>query len=145
MKMYYGNTPVKKVNISHYEMNTNDATVMPSDLQAGVSCYARGQKVVGTGKSFEFAYYGYFETNFPMFIPSDINVIEVASTDNPIQLTTILSNMKNLDFSIENIIAKVIVDGISYDLIAQVSQDELTIFCEKDVTLQVFYGKDNYV
>lgn len=145
MKMIYGGTPVKALNINYFEQDTNDATLIPSDLQAGVTAYARGQKVTGTGKSFEFAFYGQFETNFAMSIPSDINVIEVASTNHPVQLTTILSNMKNLDFSNEIKVASVIVDGVAYDITVQVSYNMLNILCEKDISLEVFYGKDNYV
>lgn len=46
MKMYYGGTPIKSLNVKHYEMSTSDATVQPSDLQSGVTCYARGQKLL---------------------------------------------------------------------------------------------------
>ena len=145
MKMYLGNVPIKSLNIHTFEMNTNSATVQPSDMQAGVTAFARGQKITGTGKSFEFAFYGNIDTNFPTPIPNNINVIEIASTQNPIQLVTILSNMKNLDFTSDNIVARAIVDGSSYDISVQVSQNMLNIFCDKDIELQVFYGKDNYV
>lgn len=145
MKMMYGGTPVNSLKVRHYEVSTNDATLKASDLQAGVTAYARGQKVAGTGKSFEFAQYGRFETNFPMPIPDNINVIEIASTDNPIQLAIPLSDMKNLDFSNINKVATVIVDGVSYDINVQVSYNLLNVTCEKDIRLQVFYGKDNYI
>lgn len=141
----YGGTPVNSLKVRHYEVSTNDATLKASDLQSGVTAYARGQKVTGTGKSFEFAFYGQFETNFAMPIPSNINVIEVASTNHPVQLTTILSDMKNLDFSNEIKVASVIVDGVAYDITVQVSYNMLNILCEKDISLEVFYGKDNYV
>lgn len=145
MKMFYGNTPVKSLNIKHYELNTNDCDMIASDLQAGKTAVAKGKKITGTGKSFEFAFYGNIDTNFATPIPNNINVIEIASTDNPIQLTTILSDMKNLDFSTENIVAKAVVDGIFYDIAVQVNQNKLNVICEKDISLEVFYGKDNYV
>jgi hypothetical protein len=119
--------------------------MVASDLQAGKTAVARGQKIVGTGKSFEFAQYGYFETNFPMPVPSDINVIEIASVNNPIQLTTILSNMKNIDFTTETVVARAIIDGEFYDISVLYNQNMLSVLCEKDISLQVFYGKDNYV
>ena len=145
MKMMYNGTHIKSLNVKHYEMDTNDCDMIASDLQAGKTAVARGKKITGTGKSFEFASYGRLETNLPVIIPSDINIIEIASINNPIQLTTILNDMKNLDFSIGSVVATVIIDGTSYDLVVQVNQNMLNILCEKDISLQVFYGKDNYV
>lgn len=145
MKMYLGNMPVKKVNISNYEMDTNDATVMPSDLQAGVSCYARGQKVIGTGKSFEFASYGGFETNCPLIISNVINVVEIASTIYPVKTIIPLSEMKNTDFSTPQVIGSIIVDNVEYSVTAMIEDIFLTFICDKTVTLQIFFGKDNYV
>ena len=145
MKMFYGNAPVKSLNIKHFEMDTNSATVQPSDLQSGVTCFARGQKVTGTGKSFEFAYYGGVKTNLAQYIPTDINVIEIASTSNPVQLNVIMNEMRNVDFTIPQSIANIIVDGTSYPLIVEASNNFLTISCDKTITLEVFYGKDNYV
>ena len=145
MKMMYGGTPINSMRVHSYELDTNDCTMIASDLQAGVTAVARGQKITGTGKSFEFAFYGNIDTNFSTPVPNDINVIEIASTDNPIQLTVILSDMKNLDFSTEIVVAKVVVDGESYDISVQSRYNMLNIMCEKDVSLEVFYGKDNYI
>lgn len=144
MKMFLGKSPINSLNVKHYELNTNDCTMVESDLQAGVTAVARGKKITGTGKSFEFAFYGQTETNLLMFIPSNINVIEIASAETPIQLTTVLSDMKNMSFETDNVIARAVVDGEFYDITVQVSQNMLNIFCEKDITLQIFYGKDNY-
>lgn len=83
MKMIYNGTPIKSLNIKRYEMNTNDATLKASDMQVGVTAYAKGKKVTGTGKSFEFAYYGGFETNSINYVPNMINVIEIASVNYP--------------------------------------------------------------
>lgn len=145
MKMYYGNTPVKKVNIKQFDVSTNDATVFPSDLQAGVTCYARGQKITGTGKCFEFATYGAMKTNAFIPVQSGINVIEVSCLNYPTQLILPLSEMKNIDFSTSQLLAKVIVDGDEYDITAKVEYGMLTISCSQTIWLQVFYGKDNYV
>ena len=38
MKLIYGNTPVKSMNVNYYEKNTNDATMKASDLQVGCYC-----------------------------------------------------------------------------------------------------------
>lgn len=141
----YGNVPVKSMNIHHFEMDTNDATLISSDLQAGVTAYARGQKVTGTGKSFEFASYSALQTNQPLYIPSNINVVEIASVNYPIQLTIMFSEMKNVDFTVEQIIGKVIVDGTTYDVLVSATNNSLLFTCDKTITLEVFFGKDNYV
>lgn len=145
MKVFLGNAPMKSLNVNHFEMNTNDATIVPSDLQAGVTAYARGQKVVGTGRSFEFATYGATKTNNPVFCPSIINVIEIASLDYPVKIAVALSNMQHLDFSTVQTIGCVVIDGVEYPITAQVDGVILTLSCEKTITLQSFYGKDNYI
>lgn len=40
------------------EPNTYDADITPENMQRGMTAYAKGKKIVGTGKAFEFAYYG---------------------------------------------------------------------------------------
>lgn len=145
MKMMYNGTEIKSLNIKHYEMNTNSATVQPSDLQAGVTCFGRGKKITGTGKSFEFAQYGGVITNADRFVPSGINVIEVSSVDYPVKSNITLESMKNVDFSTEKNIATVIIDGSEYVLTVSVNSNVLKINCDKTINLQVFYGKDNYV
>lgn len=145
MKLMYGNVPVKNLHITKHDVSTNDATVVASDLQAGVTAYARGQKITGTGKSFEFADYGGFNTNLPIIIDNTINVIEITSTIYPIKSTIPLSDMKNTDFSVSQTIGVVIIDSVEYPVIVSISNGTLTLSCDKTVTLEVFYGKDNYV
>ena len=145
MKMIYNGTPMKSLNIKHYEMDTNSCDMVASDLQAGKTAVARGKKITGTGKSFEFAMYGEIETNSPVFSPVVINMIEIASLDYPIKASVALSNMKNLDFSIGQTIGCVVIDSIEYPITAKVDGALLTLSCEKTVALESFYGKDNYV
>lgn len=145
MKMIYNGTPMKSLHVHHFEMNTNDCTMIPSDLQAGVTAFAKGKKVTGTGKCFEFANYGQLETNMGRYVPSMINIVGVSSLDYPVKLLIPLNEMKNKDFSSIQEIGSVTIDGVDYALTAQVSSNIFKINCEKTFFLEVFYGKDNYV
>jgi hypothetical protein len=145
MKMLLGNTPVNSLNVKYFEMDTNDCTMVASDLQAGITAVARGQKITGTGKSFEFASYGTTRTNMADFIPAQINVIEVASIDYPIRSLISFDNMYNIDFSIEQTIGMVTIDGVEYPITSQFDGLTFTLKCEKTIDLEVFLGKDNYV
>lgn len=145
MKMFYGNIPVNSMKVKHYEVSTNDATLKASDMQAGVTAYAKGKKVTGTGKCFEFANYGHLDTNLSRYIPNGINIIEIGSIEYPIQLSIPLNEMCNVDFSADKIVASVIIDGVGYDLSVSVKSNILTITCEKTISLEVFFGKDNYI
>lgn len=144
MKMMYNKTPVKTMKVKHYELSTNDATLVASDLQAGVTAYAKGQKVTGTGKSFEFARYGQIYTNVSTLIPATINIIEIASLSYPVQLSVALNDMYTMDFSTLQTIGSIVIDGTTYPLSAVVLDGKLTIACDKTTKLQIFYGKDNY-
>lgn len=145
MKMYYGNTPIKSMNIKHYEISTNDSNLQPSDMQAGIIAYGRGKRIIGTGKAFEFANYGDLTTNVSIYVPSNINVIEISSINYPIKSNFALQSMRDIDFSIEQNIGTIIINDNEYDLIVSVESNMLTVSCEETVQLQVFYGKDNYV
>ena len=144
MKLMYGSVPVKSMNIHHFEMDTNSATVQASDMQAGVTCFARGQKVVGTGKCFEFANYGVSRTNVSEYIPTSINVVEITSLDYPIKSSIAFSNMIDIDFTTEQVVGVVVVDDVEYPITAKIEGYFLTFGCEKTITLQSFYGKDRY-
>lgn len=145
MKMFYGNTPVNSMRVIKHDVSTNDATMKASDLQAGITAYAKGKKVTGTGKSFEFANYGELRTNTDRFVPSDVNIIEISSTQYPVKLNMPLYDVITLDFSTEQILATVNIDGVEYSLTAKVTNNILKITCDKTFYLQVFYGKDNYL
>ena len=144
MKMMYDGTQIKSLNVKHFEVDTNSATVQPSDLQAGVTCFGRGKKITGTGKSFEFASYGALQTNIPDYIPSLINVIEITSLDYPIRSLISFRDMQNIDFSVEQNIGNVSMDNNEYPITVKIENNIITFNCEKSITLQFFYGKDNY-
>lgn len=144
MKMIYGGVPVNSMKIKHYEMDTNSATVQPSDLQAGVTCFAKGRKITGTGKCFEFANYGRMSTNLPMFIPNGINVIQIASVEYPIKSLISFSVVTNVDFSTPQVIGKINIDGSDTDITLTIEGNILTLTCSNMIYLEVFYGKDNW-
>lgn len=141
MKLMLGGTPVKKMMIHN---DTMDATMVASDLQAGVTAYANGQKVTGTGKSFEFAQYGSIETNELGFVPTLINVVEIASTDYPIKSFIGFDKMIGTDFSTSKVIGNVIIDNIEYPITININGNLLSFNCEKTILLEFFYGRDNY-
>lgn len=145
MKLCLGNTPVKSLNICKLDVDTNDATIVASDMQSGMTAYAKGIKVTGTGKSFSFAFYGMVETNLEIQIPNVINVIEVSSLEYPVQMVVALSEMKSQDFTVETTIGNIVVSGVTYPITAQVTDSKLTLSCSQTVNLQVFYGKDEHV
>lgn len=145
MKLAYGSVPVKALNINYFEQDTNDCDMIASDLQAGKTAVARGKKIVGTGKSFEFARYGSVSTNVSTIIPTMINVVEITSLNYPVQSFIALNDMQDIDFSTSQTIGNIIVDGTPYPLTIVASDNTMTISCDKMIRLEIFYGKDNYV
>ena len=145
MKMIYGGVPYNTLKLKYFEVPTNDATCEPTAVQAGLTYYANGRKQVGTGKSFEFANYGDYTTNRNKYVPTNINIIQVSSAEYPIKVNMALLSMKNVDFTKEQNIAAVVIDGVEHDLIVSVQSNMMKIACDQTVQLQVFYGKDNYI
>lgn len=145
MKLMLGNVPVKSLNINKFEMDTNDATITASDMQQGMTAYARGGKVVGTGKAFNFASYGKYETNSLVPVPNTINLIGISSLAYPIQTLISLNEMKETDFTSEKTVANVVISEKTYPIQVSVSDGQLKIACSQAISLQVFYGKDDHI
>lgn len=146
MKIAIGNTPINSLYIHSYEMNTNDATLQASDLQSGITAYARGKKVTGSGKSFEFAFYGQLNSNASLVIPIDtINIVHISSLNYPVYSTVKLGDMKNLDFSISQTIGNLVSENSQSPVSVLVQNNEIFISCDVDTTFEIFFGKDNYV
>lgn len=145
MKMFYGNTPINSLNIKHYEMDTNSCDMIASDLQAGKTAVARGQKITGTGKCFSFASYGRWTTNISNLIPMDINTIQIGSMDYPVKMTVSINDSHSCDFSTPQGVAEVVIDGITYPMVVSVQNGEFLVTCEKTIDIQLFMGKDEYI
>lgn len=142
MKMYLGDVPVKAL---YTHTDTDEGNITAPDMQSGMIAFAKGVKLTGTGKAFAFASYGQISTNKALPVPSIINVIEVSSLTYPVKTNIALSSMKNTNFSKIQKIGAVTINGTAYDITAQVSNNMLTVGCSKDISLEVFYGRDEHV
>lgn len=143
MKLMLGGTPVKKMMVHN---DTMDATMVASDLQAGVTAYANGRKVTGTGKAFSFATYGRFIANVGTPIPtSDINTIVMSSTDGAVKMINSIQNMRDLDYSVAKEVAKIMLDGVEYPLTILIANNRITFGCAKSVSIQAMIGKDEFI
>lgn len=142
MKIYLGDVPVKAL---YTHTDTDEGNITAPDMQSGMIAFAKGVKLTGTGKAFAFASYGQVSTNKALPVPSIINVIEVSSLTYPVKTNIALSSMKNTNFSKIQKIGAVTINGTAYDITAQVSNNMLTIGCSKDISLEVFYGRDEHV
>ena len=154
MKMIYGGVPVNSLKVKHYEISTNDCDMIASDLQAGKTAVARGRKITGTGKSFSFASYGELRTNESVFVPMVVNAVFIGSTEYPVRMIEQMENMiqerrylemYKYHFSNPREIAEVIIDGIIYPLTVSVQNGEFLVSCEKTISIELFYGKDEYI
>ena len=145
MKLIYGGVPYNTLKVKHFEIDTNSADVQPSDMQAGVTAYARGQKVTGTGKAFEFAIYGDFMSNSRIPLPNIVNTIQLSSITYPIQQTKTFEVARNTDFTAEQVIGEIVTDGTVYPINIQINNNILMLTCDLTIDIQLFLGKDNYV
>lgn len=146
MKLIYGGVPYNTTKVNHYEIDTNSATVQPSDLQAGVTCFARGERVVGTGKAFAFAFYGDIITNIPYSFPlCGVNTIIISSFSNPIKMNMSINDIRQ-NKTISNLaIGMISINGINYPISVTVDDTGFTFHCEEMIAIQGFCGKDEHI
>lgn len=142
MKLFLGNTEVNSIML---HTDTDDATLKASDLQSGVTAYARGQKVTGSGKAFAFASYGDCSSNDAIPLPlSNVNTILVSAVGYNIKMSKAMKSLRETDFSSAQEVATITIDDANYPITIKVASNVLTIACDKTVTLQLMYGKDEY-
>lgn len=145
MKMFYGNIPVNSMKIKHYEMNTNDSNLKPSDMQTGKIAYGKGKRIVGTGKAFEFAIYGDTTTTSMFPIPNLLNTLSITSSEYFVQMNDRIFDLQEKDFTVEQEIGKVIIEDVQYPIKVIFLDNMLKFTCDKTVSLQFFCGRDNYI
>ena len=133
------------MKVNHYELSTNDCDMVASDLQAGKTAVARGRKITGTGKAFEFACYSKITTNKSMPIPTTLNIVELASVDYPILHNMTFSDIRETDFSTAQIIGYAVINGVNCPITVQVANNILRVECSEKIDILIFFGKDNYV
>ena len=143
MQIALGDNKIKALMIHN---DTSDATLKASDMQAGVTGYANGQKLTGTGKAFAFAMYGNVSSTDMITLPVDtINTIIISSAVNPVKMAADAVTLRSYDFSTDKQVATVTVNGTDYPITMRIAGGILTFGCSQKVTLQVFIGKDEYV
>lgn len=145
MKLFYGGVPYNTTKVKHYEISTNDCDMESFDLQTGKTAVAKGKKITGTGKAFEFAFYGAWTTNLPIIIPVEINVIQISSIAYPIKTLVSVYDITSVDFSVPQTIAEAIIDGTNYPIVVSMQSGMLNISCDRTIDIELFYGKDRYV
>lgn len=137
-------------------LETYDADITPENMQHGMTAYARGQKVIGTGKAFEFVQYGsmvveeIIDTDGTIRhgilfnVDAGANIVFIAASDvgDAIVQTEYLVNMT------EGATAKIgqnLTDG--GDVRAYYANGCLIIYLSNEpkerTLLRVFIGKDN--
>jgi hypothetical protein len=139
------------------EPSSYDADITPENMQRGMTAYAQGKKVVGTGKAFEFAEYGSkVATNitdsngvkrygFKLDVGANANVVFVA----PSKTGDIVLQNKFL-VTITEGEEIVIADNYSAGGELRAYYDErlivyLTEYTGKPTILHYFVGKDNAI
>ena len=142
MKLMLGNTPVKKMMIHN---DTQDATIQPSCIQVGEIGYARGQKIIGTGKAFAYSLYGNIMTNITYPAIHKINTVIISSSLYPIKMNISIIEIQNSEDVSNLTVGTISIDGTDYPITLTINDNGFKFNCEKTMKLQGFCGKDEYI
>lgn len=159
MSLYFGNKKIGNIGITNgIGLDTSDADITPVEMQHGRIAYANGEKVIGTGKCFEFAVYGSYAVRkiidsegkerygVIFHVGENANVVFVAPTiygDIVLQENYIV-NIKNGE------VVKLGNNSSSGgEINAYYDKDKIVIyltnFSQNKTILRLFVGKDNEI
>lgn len=144
---------VKRVGVL-LEPSTYDADITPVDMQHDKTAYVKGEKIVGTGKCFEYAEYGYSRVKEVKDQSGNVKYGLKIMTDKEINVL-IISSMANGDYVAQTtfLLSKGETNQIGENLTAggniyaYSDGESFIIYFEKILStktkLLYFLGKDN--
>ena len=157
MGLYLKNTKLGGLTVTNeIGLDTYDADITPENMQHGTSAYAKGKKVIGTGKAFAFAEYGsklvkaFVDSNgierygFACYVGENTNIVFVApSTTGDIILQT--EYKVSINAGEETSIAE--NNSTGGKVKAFYDKDRVIVyftdFSQKRTIVRIFIGKDN--
>lgn len=137
--------------------NTYDADITAVDMQHGKTAWAKGKKVVGTGKAFEFANYGLkkvqpnieidgeekYGIQFEAPPGTNLIIISVSRGDNITQSSHLVELIEGESIEIgQNVTTG---GGIFLRQDGTLLKIFFTTLQDEETRLRYFYGKDNEV
>ena len=135
------------------EPSTYDADITPENMQRGMTAYAQGKKIVGTGKCFEFAEYGLYRAKklsngyygFSFQFDKSANTFFVAPTGTG-DIVVQKVHLVELEDEPIKIGENLTTSG---ELLVAYSDGKLKVYLteinETNTSLRAFVGKDNEV
>lgn len=155
MGVVIGNKRVRKVGVLT-EPNTYDGNITAPDMQYGTIGYARGKKIIGTGKAFEKAGYGsgavqllldengnekYGLSIFTKIAPNIVFLVPMTTGDISLQT----------EYIVDLVNEKVCEIGVNHTATGKIfacfEENRLKIYFENienpKTKFYYFYGKDN--
>ena len=155
MPLYLGKKKISQT-ATKVHTDTDDANVTPINLQRNIIAYAKGKKVVGTAKCFEFAYYGLAKIKemegvdgstwygFKISAGKGTNIVRISPTAKGDIFTQAINTLELQ----ENEPTKIGVNRTNSSDIFIFYSDGYAYICSKaisDINTQFYYfiGKDN--